>query len=306
MNLKRIDAAVAAYRKAGVDEGTIARLEFFRSIWGIQDRYAGLAAGTSAGRPVPAAAELEEWYWGGAPLLSHAPADVDADLLAGCARELAAHLAERGSLEEGVAAALRCCDWGALVASTPLDAAGCDVPAYLDAASARARELCPGCADVVPLVLSLALRAQLEPVQEAYMAAIRRDVAGHGMEHLKPARCPVCGSEATLAYVGRTEASSGNGRQLCCTQCGCVWDFERIRCPHCGTTEQTKLRYVSAEGDDAHRLYECDACGGSIRTSFYTDEERRLAAFVPEVEDVVTVPLAALAVERAGQAGRRL
>ena len=39
MNLKAIDAALAAYREK-LDEGDVARLEFFRKLWGALDEAA--------------------------------------------------------------------------------------------------------------------------------------------------------------------------------------------------------------------------------------------------------------------------
>lgn len=166
----------------------------------------------------------------------------------------------------------------------------------------------PG-ADLVVMALSLALRALLEPAQTAAMAAEHKAALAGYTTHAKPLRCPCCGGEPTLAYVGPTEASSGNGRILYCGQCGATWEVERVRCPHCGSRSQDKLHYVSVEGDEAHRIYACEECGRYTRTFFAPDatagpsgsntsarEALGLgAAFVPEVEDVVMATLDAVA-----------
>ena len=50
---------------------------------------------------------------------------------------------------------------------------------------------------------------------------------------------------------------------------------------------------MSLEGDDAHRLYACDECGGYVRTRFI--DPATLLPFSPEVEDVVMATLDAVA-----------
>lgn len=312
MNLKKIDGAIASYDKDLADADK-ARLAFFRGIWGIQqtaeERVAaaaqaacGLATAT-AGYAVPDTADLDAWYWDDTTsIFAHAPVAIDAGELVRTAGEIAAYIAEQGSLTDEDAAALRAFDWGQLagdkaaVSGAPsLALAGSDPADYLALAAKWLEDAQVAGADIVLMVLSLALRAMLEPAQAAAMSAEHKAALAGYTTHTKPLRCPCCGGEPTLAYVGPTEASSGNGRVLYCGQCGSTWEVERVRCPHCGSRSQNKLHYVSIEQDDAHRIYACDDCGRYLRTFFAPDMKGLGAPFVPEVEDVVMATLDAVA-----------
>ena len=287
MNLSTIDAAIEAYRGI-LPEADVRRLDFFRGIWQIQ---ADASERARAAHPatLPDAASLEAWYWAGEPLLAHAPAHVDAALLVQTCVELARYLAKSAGLDAQSVSELARADWDALVAAGDLALAGSDPQAFLEGLG--------DVPDVVRMVFSLALRPQVEPTQQAYMAALEKPVREGYETHDKPLRCPVCGGAATVSCVGPTPVSAGNARRLSCTQCGCTWDFERVRCARCGTRMQGKLHYLSLEGDDAHRMHCCDACGGYTRTLFV--KPGNAAAYVPEVEDVVMARLDAAAASRA-------
>ena len=300
MNLQQIDAVTRAY--AGrLDEADLARIGFFRGIWEIQAKAEELI---EQGGPyqLPDIEDLDRWYWDEEhSIFSQTPVAIDAPLMAQAARQIAAYIADSGSFDAATTEALAALDWEKLLTSTATDdagtsligLAGSDPAAFLEAAHASLAASGGDLADMAAMVLSLALRAMLEPAQAAISDALHKRVAGEYILHRKPLRCPCCASEASLAYVGPTDASDGNGRRLHCSQCGCNWDFERIRCPRCGTRREESLRYVSLEGDDAHRLYVCDECGGYVRTRFV--DPAALLPFSPEVEDVVMATLDAVA-----------
>lgn len=288
MNLKRIDFVAKSYEKA--DDDTRARIALFRPVWEAQasaEAYAGARLAAS-GWEAPEAEGLAARYHAGAPLLDDAPVPVDATTLAAVARAVEAAL-DGNTGDEGAV------DWDALIAATPVELAGRNPGAYLDASAEATVAVCgeEGAGRAL-LVLSLALKTQLAPAAERLMAAVRPLVEAEGAAN-KPLACPVCGSEAALAHVGPTAASKANVRTLWCAQCGISWNFERIRCARCGTQSQTKLHYTSIEGDEAHRLHRCDACRGYIRTHFALTDD--MAPFAPEVEDVVMANLDAVATE---------
>ena len=99
------------------------------------------------------------------------------------------------------------------------------------------------------------------------------------------------GERAEEGYVPLHRVTSAG-----CAQCGCAWEFERVRCVRCGTQNQSRLHYFNLEGDEAHRLATCDECGGYTRTVY---EEDALAPFSFEVEDVVMAKLDLVAYQRA-------
>ena len=302
MNLEQIKAVVEAYRPTTAADD-MARLEFFEGIWQIQQRHADAAGQAIDPSTLPGKEELLEWYWACKPFLRQVPAAVDARRLAACAREIASYLIEKGSFSQDACGYLKGLRWTEVVEAEPIDLAGEDPEGWIEAiandvideqgesdeAFERVRLTC--------MVLTLALRSQLQPVAEAQLARVRREVEEGAFEHVRPLRCPVCGGAATLAHVGPTASNKANVRTLYCGQCGSTWGFERVRCACCGTQHQGHLEYLSVEGDEAHRVHVCSECGGYMRTHFNDPESR--TAFVPEIEDVMMVKLTALA--EAGQ-----
>ena len=253
MNLKAIDAAIAAYR-TNLDEGDVSRLAFFRELWGVQ---AEAASHVDLGYEVPDADSLKTWARHGEPVLSHAPVKIEAAALAGAMERLAEVLAARGGFAASTSEALSRTSWERMVAASDLVLAGCNPAAYV----------------------------------ESFVELLEDD----GMDE-DAARIGACGGEAAVAQVSGAPAGQGRAKRLWCAQCGCAWEFERVRCVRCGTQNQSRLHYFNLEGDEAHRLATCDECGGYTRTVY---EEDALAPFSFEVEDVVMAKLDLVAYQRA-------
>ncbi len=293
MNLKAIDAALAAYR-GKLDEGDAARLEFFRKLWDA----ASADAAPGAGYDVPSDADLRAWYAAGEPVFAHAPAAVEAAPFAEGLARAAACAAEHGGFDEGAADALGRTKWDRIVAASPLAEAGKDPAAYLDAVADLLVDdgMTEGQARTAALVASLALRSQLE----APARAVSRALDQAGCEAPRPLDCPVCGGAPVAARVGGENSTQGRGKTLWCAQCGTTWEIERVRCARCGTQNQGRLHYFNVEGDDAHRIATCDECGGYMRTVYADDA---LAPFSFEVEDVVMARLDAIAADPAFAGG---
>jgi FdhE protein len=114
------------------------------------------------------------------------------------------------------------------------------------------------------------------------------DLVEGNKTHNKPVMCPSCGAYASAAYVGPTPSDNGNGRMLYCASCGTQWEYERLRCAHCGLQSPEKLNYFHVEGDDVHRLQMCSECGYYLRTVFL---ENLKVPFSFEVEDVILARL---------------
>lgn len=107
MNLKAIDAAIAAYR-TNLDEGDVSRLAFFRELWGVQ---AEAASHVDLGYEVPDADSLKTWARHGEPVLSHAPVKIEAAALAGAMERLAEVLAACGGFAASTSEALSRTSW---------------------------------------------------------------------------------------------------------------------------------------------------------------------------------------------------
>ncbi|MDR2109288.1 MAG: formate dehydrogenase accessory protein FdhE [Coriobacteriales bacterium] len=303
MDLDTAQAAVCAYRPQLAEDDS-ARLEFFSKIWEFQE---GIKARVlEAGRVVVVqGAPLAEWYWSEKPLLKMAPLELDVALFGDALQGCAARLATDAGLDAELADALTRFDWAGLAlqangladeaATAERDTAerdnagaGSSPDAFIAALCRRLNALGHPQAFVqtVAINVALALRPLLEPTADALLATLPsggNDSVGH-----KPLLCPVCGSQASASCVGNLPSGTKNGRLLFCSLCGMQWEFERIRCPRCGTSNQGKLHYSHIQGDEAHRLYLCDQCGGYTRTTF---AQSLRVPFSFDVEDVVMARL---------------
>lgn len=290
MDIKRIDGAIKAYGSR-LDESDVARLGLFRGVWEIQARHEGLVA-ADHGYQVPSdLAALDAAYWDERPLFAQFPVKVEAGQLADTAVDIARYLVEHGALTNEAMLALTSCDFEKVIDRTDLSLAGSAPAAWL-AQVADGGGLAAG-EDIVCMVLALALRAILEPAQEAIDDVLHDRVVEENSYHTKLQTCPICGSEAAIAYVGPTESSAGNATRLYCSVCGNTWEFERIRCARCGCVDSAKLHYFNEAGDETHRVHLCENCGGYVRTCFVSKDS--LVPYVPEVEDVVMAGLDAMA-----------
>lgn len=289
MNLNHFDMAMKAYLPK-LSESEQDRLRFFRTLWGVQAEVQKEYA-AKVEHVVPDAAALKECSKAEQPVLRAYPVGIPADALADAAARLASAMGLFDQFDQATRDAIAGVRWDRLVAASDVALAGCDPSAYAEAFVGLLQDdgLSEDAARMGGAVVSLALRALLEPVAQAVQAA---RVAGNA-DQPYPVHCPVCGCEASVAHVGQAGTKTkGRGRALWCAQCGCVWDIERVRCARCGTQNQGHLHFFNVEGDDDHRIATCDECGGYVRTVYEEDGPMaQLYPFSYEVEDVVMAKL---------------
>lgn len=288
MNLKLIDAAIADYQ-GRLDAGDIARLDFFRALWGALDECVSKA--DLPAYAAPDAGTVKRSCETGVPVFAAAPVAVDGALLSTCAKRLAQVAVDRHAFSDEVCEALAAIDWASAIEPN-IAGAGADPTTWLADLEERvvAEGVDEGAAHVGALLVSMALRAQLEVPARLVMSARKNaDVRADN-----PLTCPVCGSAPMMAHVGGLSSTAGRGRSLVCPQCASVWEFERVRCARCGTRNQAHLHFFSIDGDDAHRLAVCDECDGYIRT-LYSEDALAMCSY--DVEDVVMAKLDALALD---------
>jgi FdhE protein len=138
-----------------------------------------------------------------------------------------------------------------------------------------------------PDVAIMLLHMSLAPFFWRKAAGIRAKVS---LDQVISGDCPVCGARPVMGFL-RTEDGL---RVLECSLCGTRWGTPRMTCPFCRTQNPEQLRYHFAEGDEARRLYVCDACKGYIKiTNLATTGE-----LVIPLEDLATAQLDAVAEEK--------
>ncbi len=102
--------------------------------------------------------------------------------------------------------------------------------------------------------------------------------------------CPSCGGPPRYSRLARDEGR----RFLWCDLCDIQWPFRRLTCAYCGNTQQTRLGYLSIEGDAQHRIDVCEECRCYLRA---VDErglpEGQRVSFL--IEDLGTMHLCAAA-----------
>lgn len=292
MNLRTIAEAVEAY-KDGASASDAARLDFFEGLFKLQQKRSDEVA--------PQALDdldvdaLNEAYGMSSTLLELVPAKIDTGEFAETCAQVAAHLSEGAGLDGEVADTLAAFDWAAFVEKLDLEKAGSQPPEFVedclkgfDAFGVDASLS----ASIIMMVVSFALRAHIQQVAARLFAAVGKDVKEGS--RLRPVNCPVCGSPAALSHVAMAAGIDGRDREQFCSMCGTTWPYDRMRCGVCGSDNPSRLHYFNVEGDDAHRLQNCDECGQYQRVFFEEDISIPVAL---EVEDVVMAKLDRIALD---------
>lgn len=92
--------------------------------------------------------------------------------------------------------------------------------------------------------------------------------------------CPVCGGAPVASLVvGWTQASKA--RYLCCSLCSALWNYVRIKCACCGSTEG--ISYHTVEGGSPNVAAEtCGACRSYLK-HLHQHEDPSLEPFADDV-----------------------
>ena len=291
MNIRAAKKAADYYEKT-LDTQDVARIDFFMKLWLALDE-ADAAGDFADSYEAPDAETVRALSDEARPVLDAAPAKIDAQALSRAVCATCARASELDGFDAETAEALTRANWDDIVAQSPIDMAGKNPAAYLEALMGELQNagMAEQQAYLGALFVSLALRAQLEGPAAAIAKA--RKKAKVFFDHQRT--CPVCGSEAAVANVGEGGSGDGRNKQLWCPQCATVWEFDRVRCPRCGTRNQAHLHYYNIEGDEAHRIGTCDECGGYMRTRFSGEGDAAPLSY--EVEDVVMARLDAIAAD---------
>jgi FdhE protein len=99
----------------------------------------------------------------------------------------------------------------------------------------------------------------LYPVLCHFRAAHQQQVPN---SHWKEGYCLFCGSWPKLGEFRGLEQT----RFLRCALCAAEWQFPRLRCPFCSTSDHRQLGYVHVEGEEGkYRAATCGTCRQYIK-----------------------------------------
>ena len=288
MNIKLITKVIESYNRT-LDDTDKARLAFFKGLWEEMDRWSGGPVAAVKNYELPDKDTFFAQWHDDKPVFSYQPCPLETDRLVAIFNALRTYVVGSGLLAKDTNEALKNFDVEPLFTRELLEVAGSNPYQFIEAVHEKLDDGDAVVARMVLLLVMLSLRVEFEPVAQQLKKLFPR---GDDCHH-NPLHCPVCGSDPALAKIGgETSPTDGRGRSLYCQQCGCEWDFERIRCARCGTQNPVHLHLFNIEGDDGHRIATCDECGNYIRSIFL---EESLMPFSFEVEEVVTARLDAVA-----------
>ena len=76
--------------------------------------------------------------------------------------------------------------------------------------------------------------------------------------------CPTCGSAPSMSQL--VEIDSARRRLLSCGCCGTRWQYRRMSCPFCETTDTHRLSVLAIEGEGDLRIEYCESCRAYLKT----------------------------------------
>ena len=124
----------------------------------------------------------------------------------------------------------------------------------------------------IALAVGFALAPHLQRTAEAILPHLDLSLWAQGY-------CPVCGGRPDLALFEQTKGA----RQLLCSRCNGLWNYQRIGCPFC-RSEEKQTYHLSEDG--VYRLYVCPTCNRYLKTVDLREIHRQV---FPLVERLLTV-----------------
>jgi len=262
------------------------QLEFFTSLWDAQDEIAEGAAPYE-----PSGQEDGETALGqGRTLFSLSAPEIPLEPYREAVRRIAALMAERAGLPEPQTTALEEVDLGAAVSPGALEAMLSGVDVFVTEVAKAADD-----ERLTEALLTFILTGAATPFLRAPAKTAVASVGKFDWLQWNSGVCPACGTPASSASINDEGELHGGRRWLSCPTCRTLWEYPRIRCARCGTRTQTDLEYLFDDEDPGHRLHLCKNCHGYLPVA--VEKELKILV-VPEVEEVVMVPLETVAADR--------
>jgi len=180
-----------------------------------------------------------------------------------------------------------------------------DVPEQARAALARTRSADAGARDaMVRAVLADAIPVEALADHLLVAAALQvhfaRQAARLEAKRLVPVgdgACPVCGGPPVASMVVGWSGAH-NTRFCACSLCATQWNYVRIKCTLCGSTEAIGYRQIEKDSGDV-RAEVCDKCHGYVKIM----QQVRNPALDPVADDVASLALDLLVREQGYRRG---
>lgn len=288
MRSDMLKGALEAYRTEA--EGPMAeRLRFLEGLTGLQS---DIAVGEGSFTLVDADTAAEAVVTG-QPLFLSAPPALPRDEFITAVGRIAAYVADEAGLEPEQADALRAADFAGELTVEAVETAARSVDEFvvrMVAALGAGEETA-----LKPATVAYVLVSAIIPFFSTTASELLKSLPELDLNTWTLGTCPVCGSPASIGFVGESTKLQGGERTLWCGLCHTEWAYDRIRCVRCGSRSSDKLRYVHIDGDSAHRVHLCDECHGYTRFVFADELAKPLSLIV---EDAVSTSLDSVALSQ--------
>ncbi|MHB1017548.1 MAG: formate dehydrogenase accessory protein FdhE [Coriobacteriia bacterium] len=262
------------------------QLRFFEQLWDAQDDIAADSAAYEAASTEDTERALSQTR----TLFSLSAPTIPIEPYQAAVRTIAKLMAEGAGLAEEQTKALVECDIAGAVSEESLETMLSGLDAFVtrvatDLDDERLNE---------PLLMFVLSEAATPFLREPAAAAVK--AAGkYDWQQWDSGLCPVCGTPASSGVVRDEGELQGGRRWLSCPTCRTKWEYARVRCARCGVRSPSKLEYLFDELDPGHRVHACKECHGYIPVTF----EKQIAFLaIPEVEEIVMIPLETVAASR--------
>jgi len=127
-----------------------------------------------------------------------------------------------------------------------------------------------------PALLAFIAENVARPVLAGSCAGLDVSVEAIGLTR---STCPCCGNEPVMAMFAGEEGR----RVLKCSLCHTCWEFPRMECPFCRSTNPSSLKFLYYDIEDPHRVYVCEECRRYVRTVDERKSQNRTLVLEAEV-----------------------
>jgi FdhE protein len=128
--------------------------------------------------------------------------------------------------------------------------------------------------------VGLAEQAFVAAGLQIHLGTLAAGLDARGLVEIGPGICPACGGRPVASVVAGWQGAE-NARYCACSLCGTLWNFVRVKCTRCGSTEGIGYRHVEESGE-AIKAECCDKCHGYSKV-LYTVTDPSLEPFADDV-----------------------
>jgi FdhE protein len=138
--------------------------------------------------------------------------------------------------------------------------------------------------DTIPAA-ALAEHALVAVVAQVHFARLAAQLDPKTLVPVGDGACPVCGAPPLCSMVVGWSGAP-NTRFCACSLCGTLWNYPRIKCTLCGSTEGIAFQEI-AGGSGTVKAETCDACGRYVKVL----QQHAHRSLDPVADDIATLAL---------------